>query len=60
MIEESKYCADITKKPLKKELLMTKEDNEYFKNSTKSWICDNAYGDGDIIVRDHCHITGKL
>ena len=35
---------------------MTKEDNE---NSTKCWICDNDYIDGDVKVRDHCHIIGK-
>ena len=38
---------------------MTKEDNEGFENSTKSWNCDNNYIDGDVKVRDHCHITGK-
>ena len=24
-----------------------------------SWICDNDYADGDVKVRDHCHIIGK-
>ena len=38
---------------------MTKEENEDFKNSTKCWICDNNYIDGDVKVRDHCHISGK-
>ena len=38
---------------------MTREDNEDFENSTKCWICDNDYNDGDVKVRDHCHITGK-
>ena len=38
---------------------MTKEDNEYFKNSTECWICDNDYVDNDVTVRDYCHITGK-
>ena len=38
---------------------MTKKDNEYFENSTKCWICDNDYIDGDVEVKDHCHITGK-
>ena len=38
---------------------MTKEDDEAFENSTKCWVCDNAYVDGDVKVRDHCHITGK-
>ena len=47
------------KKHFNKELVMTKEDNEDFKNSTTSWICDNDYIDTDVKVRDHCHITGK-
>ena len=38
---------------------MTKKDNENFKNSTKSWIWDNDYDDGDVKVRDLCHVTGK-
>ena len=38
---------------------MTKEDNKDFENSNKYWICDNSYIDGDVGVRDHCHITGK-
>ena len=41
------------KKQFNKELVMTKEDNEDFE------ICDNDYIDGDVKVRDHCHITGK-
>ena len=57
MIEKSKYCSDLMKKLSK--LVMTKEDNEDFENSTKCWICDNDYVDGDVKVRDHCHITGK-
>ena len=39
--------------------MITKEDNEDFKNCTKCWICDNDYIDNDVKVRDHCHITGK-
>ena len=41
MIEESKYCSDVRKKLFSKELVMTKEDNEDFKDSTKCWICRN-------------------
>ena len=59
MIKESKYCSEVMKKHFKKELVMTKEDNRDFKNSTKCWICDNDYIDNDIKLRDHCHITGK-
>ena len=59
MIEESKYCSDVMKKYINKEVAMTKEDNEDFKNSTKCWIWDNDYTDNDVKVRDHCHNTGK-
>ena len=41
------------------ELVMTRRNDEDFENSTKCWICDNAYVDGDVKARDHCHITGK-
>ena len=59
MIEESKYCSAAMKKHFNKELVITKKDNEDFKNSTKCWICDNDYVDHDVILRDHCDITGK-
>ena len=59
MIEESKCCSGVMKKHFNKELVMTKEDDEDFEKSTKCWVCDSDYIDGDVKVRDHCHITGK-
>ena len=59
MIEESKYCTDVMKKYFNKGLVMTKKDNEDFEASIKCCICDNDYIDGNVKVRDHCHITGK-
>ena len=59
MIGESKYCSEVIKKHFNKEVVMTKEDNEDFKNSPKCWIYDNDYTDNDAKVRDHCHITRK-
>ena len=59
LINERKYCSGVMKKHFNKELVMTKEDNEHFKNSTKCWICNNDYNDTNIKVRDHCCITGK-
>ena len=53
MIEESKYCSNLMKKHLNKEFVMTKEDNEDFENSTKSWICDIDYVDNDVETRDY-------
>ena len=38
---------------------MTKEDNEHFESSKKSWICNNSFVEGDIKVRDHFHVTGN-
>ena len=58
MIEESNYCTDTMKKYFSKELVMTKRDNEGFKNSPKCCICDHDYVEGDVKVRDF-HITGK-
>ena len=55
VIEESKYCSDAMKKYFNKELVMTKEDNENFKNFSKCWICDIDYVDNDVKVRDNCH-----
>ena len=53
MIEDNNYCSEVI------ELVMTKEDNDDFKNSTKCWVCDNGYVDNDVKIRDHFHITGK-
>ena len=39
--------------------MITKEDNEDFKNPTISWICKNDNVDKNVKVRDHCHIIGK-
>ena len=47
------------KKRFSKELVKTREDNEDFQNSTKSWIWDNSYANSDVKVRNHCHVTGK-
>ena len=59
MIEESKYCSDVMKKKFNKELVITKGDNENFKNSTKCWVVIKNYFDSDVKVRYYCHITGK-
>ena len=59
MHKESKYYNEVIKKHFNKELVMTKEGNEDFKNSTKFWICGNDYIDTDVKVSVHCHINGK-
>ena len=42
IFEESKHCSGVIKRNLNKELVMTQEENENFKNPTKCWICDNT------------------
>ena len=59
MVEESKYCSHVLKKYFNKELVMTKEDAESFEISIKCWVCDYNFVEGDVKVRDHCHITEK-
>ena len=59
IIEESKYCSEVMRKYFNKEFVMTKENNEHLKISTKCWICGNDYVDKDVKVRDRCHVTGK-
>ena len=58
MVEESRFCTDMMRKHFTKELVMAKEGDEGFENSTKCWICDNVYVGGDVKVTD-CHVTGK-
>ena len=41
----------------KKEIVMTQEDEEDFKNSTHCWFCELPLEER--AVRDHCHLTGK-
>ena len=47
------------KKHFNKDFVMTKEDNEDFESSTKSWICDNDYIDGRVKVTFPFHVNGK-
>ena len=58
-IKEGKYCSDMMKKNLNKEILMTEENNEDLKIYIKCWICDNVHVYNDIKVRDPCQTTGK-
>ena len=53
MTRESKYCIAVMKGHFNKEIVMTKKDDESFKNSTKYWIFDHVYVHGDVEVRDN-------
>ena len=36
------------------------EEEEQFQSSSTCQICEELIDDSDEIIRDHCHITGKL
>ena len=55
ILEEYGYC----KKMIKKNLIMSAEEEERFQLSNNCWICDKLFDVRDKKVRDHCHITGK-
>ena len=38
---------------------MTKKDHEDFESSTKCCICNKAYEEVKVKIKDHDHITGK-
>ena len=59
MIKESKFCTGIMKKHSSKRLIIIKKDDKDFGKCSKYWICDNVYIEGDLKVRDYCHITEK-
>ena len=59
MVTENKYYSNVIKQHFNKELTMIKKDDENVENSTKCWICDNTFVEGDIKVRGNCHVTGK-
>ena len=59
IVRESKYCSDVIKEHFNKELVMTKKDDDDFRNSTTCSIFDNVHVNVDVKLIDYCHITGK-
>ena len=60
MLEEVKYCKAVIKKRFNKPLVMTEDDEQRFRTMDGCHICGEQYGEKDVCVRDHCHITGKF
>ena len=60
MLEEVEYCKAVIKKHFNKPLVMTEVDEQHFKTMDGCHICGEKYTDKDVLVRDHCHITGKF
>ena len=59
-LEKVEYCKGVVKKRFNKPLKMTENDEMCLKLMDKCHIGDKEYTDKDVLVRDHCHITGKF
>jgi len=42
-----------------KPMIMNEKDKVNFETSTNCWICQKDFEEGEVRVRDNCHITGK-
>ena len=59
MLSEVQYCQTIISTKFKKLLNMTNEEEQEFEPAAECHICGQKYGNKDIQVRNHCHITGQ-
>ena len=59
MIKESEFRSKVIEKEFHKSLAMTEKDHKDFNNSTKCWICKEAYEKDEVKVKDHDHVTTK-
>ena len=57
MIEVKNKVMDKMKE--NKPMLFNNNNQIDFNNATHCFICGNAFGAGDVKVRDHCHFTGR-
>ena len=42
-------------KHFNKDMILTKDDEQNFKNAGKCYICNKKYSAKDIRMKDHCH-----
>ena len=59
MLEEVEWCKKMKCKHFNKDMILTKDDKQNFKNADKCYIYNKKYSVKGIRVTDHCHITGK-
>ena len=60
ILKEYKYCENIIKKHFNKNLIMSKEEEHLFQQSSSCWICKKIINDDNEKVRGHCYVTGKF
>ena len=59
LLEEQKEIKNIIKQNFNKEMIISKKEQNDFKNAKSCHICNKEYNNEDVPVRDHCHVTGK-
>lgn len=59
MLKEVQYCQKIITTKFKKPLKTSDKDGQHFKEANECHICNQAYTNKHIWVRDHCHIAGS-
>ena len=59
MLKEVKWGKKMKNKHFNKDIILTRDDELNFKNADKCHICNKRYSEKDILVRNHCYITGK-
>ena len=60
ILEEYKYSKNIMRKHFNKNLILSKEEEHLFQQSSSCWICRKIINGDNEKVRDHCHVTGKF
>ena len=59
MLKEVEWCKKMKYKHFNKDMILTKDNEQNFKNADKCYISNKNYSEKDFHVRDHCHTTGK-
>ena len=59
MLDEVKYCKKAIRENFNKDMIMTSAEKASFKTDEKCHICGSKYHEGEVRVRDHCHVTGR-
>ena len=60
LLEEQKEIKKIIKQNFNKHMIISKKEQNDFKNAKSCNICNKEYSNEDVPVRDHCHVTGKF
>ena len=60
ILNKYEHCKNGMKKHFNKNLIMSKEEEHLFRQTSSCWICEKLIDNDDEKVRDHCHVTAKF